>query len=189
MDDVRVVAKGDRNDHFGFNFRGIDAVVNAVGPVLRRHQVVVVPMVESIDYRQFVNPKKQTCGLALVTVRYRFHGPAGDHLDAVVVGESIDTSDKAVPKAMSVAFRTALLQSLALPTTEPDPDSESPERAAASDPDWLKDAVKGISDSKTAQDLETVAEFIKAGRAAGKCSDADAAALRAQYVAAEQSIA
>lgn len=36
MGDVQAVRKGDRNEVQGFNFRGIDAVVNAVGPALRR---------------------------------------------------------------------------------------------------------------------------------------------------------
>ena len=41
----------------------------------------------------------------------------------VVIGEAGDSGDKATPKAMSVALRTALLQTLMLPTDEPDPDS------------------------------------------------------------------
>ena len=45
----------------------------------------------------------------------------------------MDSGDKATAKAMSVAFRTALLQALALPTDEPDPDSQSYERSSAND--------------------------------------------------------
>ena len=45
-----------------------------------------------------------------------------------VAAEAWDSGDKAAPKAMSVAFRTALLQALALPTDDPDPDSQSYER-------------------------------------------------------------
>ncbi len=41
----------------------------------------------------------------------------------------MDGGDKATAKAMSVAFRIALLQALALPTSEPDPDSSSYERS------------------------------------------------------------
>ena len=33
MDDVQAVKKGDRNTQQNYNFRGIDAVINAVGPV------------------------------------------------------------------------------------------------------------------------------------------------------------
>ena len=43
MDEVRAVEKRDRNTHQNFSFRGVDAVVNAVGPVLRKHGVVVMP--------------------------------------------------------------------------------------------------------------------------------------------------
>ena len=50
MADVDHVSKRDRNEHQKFMFRGIDAVVNAVGPVLRKHKVVVVPDVKSVTY-------------------------------------------------------------------------------------------------------------------------------------------
>lgn len=45
----------------------------------------------------------------------------------------MDSGDKATAKAMSVAFRTALLQALCLPTDEIDPDAESYERSSAED--------------------------------------------------------
>jgi len=47
------------------------------------------------------------------------------------VAESMDSGDKATAKAMSVAFRTALLQTLCLPTDESDPDADSYVRSAA----------------------------------------------------------
>lgn len=131
MEDVRAVAKKDKNAAQGFNFRGIDAVVNAVGPALRKHNVVVVPIVEDYDYSTVeVGQRRTPMAHVIVRVRYRFVGDE-DSLDAVVIGEAMDSGDKAVPKAMSVAFRTALLQSLALPTDEPDPDANSYERAPA----------------------------------------------------------
>jgi hypothetical protein len=60
-----------------------------------------------------------------VTVRYRFVGPGGDALETVVAAEAMDAGDKATSKAMSVAFRTALLQALALPTDDKDPDQDT----------------------------------------------------------------
>ena len=70
-----------------------------------------------------------------LTVRYDFYGPAGDSISATVAAESFDSGDKATAKAMSVAFRTALLQTLALPTDEvDDPDHVTYERASASTP-------------------------------------------------------
>lgn len=130
MDEVQAVAKKDRNQAQGFNFRGIDAVVNAVGPALRKHKVIVVPQLLDKVYGTVEVGKNRTpMGHVTVTVKYTFYGPAGDSIEAIVVGEAMDSGDKAVAKAMSVAFRIALLQSLALPTDEPDPDSQSYERS------------------------------------------------------------
>ena len=126
MGDVQAVAKRDRNTHQNFNFRGIDAVMNAVAPALRKHGVVVLPNVESWTFEPVeVGQKRSLMGHALVHVTYTFVGPEGDHVTCSVLGEAMDSGDKAVPKAMSVALRTALLQALALPTDEPDPDSET----------------------------------------------------------------
>lgn len=130
MGDVRGVAKKDRNTQQNFSFRGVDAVVNAVGPALRTHGVVVLPKVLWKEYGSFQTKGGTTMHTATLEVEYTFVGPAGDTLSCSVIGESADAGDKATPKAMSVAFRTALLQALALPTDEPDPDASSYERAA-----------------------------------------------------------
>jgi hypothetical protein len=58
----------------------------------------------------------------IVQVRYEFYGPHGDSISAVVCGESFDMGDKALAKAYSVALRTCLLQTLCIPTDDPDPD-------------------------------------------------------------------
>lgn len=130
MADVQAVAKKDRNEHQKFNFRGIDAVLNAVGPALRKHAVVVVPHVDDVTYDVVQTSTGKPSTACRVVVTYAFHH--GDSsLACRVAAEAWDHGDKAAPKAMSVAFRTALLQALALPTDEPDPDASTYERAAA----------------------------------------------------------
>lgn len=132
MGEVRAVGKDDRNSQQGYNFRGVDAVVNACAPVLRRHGVIVAPMMENSSWRDVKTSTGKDSREVTVTVRYRFYGPAGDYIDAIVPGESMDFGDKGAPKAMSVAFRTALIQTLCLPTHDVDPDSESYERGSGS---------------------------------------------------------
>ena len=127
MGDVRAVGKDEKNKHQGFKFRGIDAVLNAVGPALRSHCVIVTPHLDSLTRRQTTTAGGSTMNCVDVVVTYTFTGPAGDVLTATVPGEAFDSGDKATPKAMSVAFRTALLQALALPTLDTDPDAESPQ--------------------------------------------------------------
>lgn len=128
MKDVTEVGKGDRNDFHKFMFRGIDRVINEVGPALRRHGVLVIPELRDLTSRDVTTSKDKSTREVTVTVAYTFIGPEGDQLTAVVPGEAQDSGDKAVSKAMSVAFRTALLQSLTIPTEQRDPDTQSYER-------------------------------------------------------------
>lgn len=130
MEDVGAVRKAERNQAQNFNFRGIDAVVNAVSPALRKHGVIVVPEVQSNEYTTVeVGKNRTTMGHARVTVTYKFYAPDGSYIPATVSAESMDSGDKATAKAFSVAFRTCLLQTLALPTDETDPDHDVYERS------------------------------------------------------------
>lgn len=128
MADVDHVAKRDVNQHQKFNFRGIDAVVNAVGPALRKHKVIVVPVVESVEYEEVKTSGGKASTACRVLANYVFYADDGSSITTTVAAEAWDSGDKSAPKAMSVAFRTALLQALALPTDDPDPDSHTYER-------------------------------------------------------------
>jgi hypothetical protein len=121
MNDVRSVSKADTNSHFGFKFRGIDTVLDHVAPALREHGVVVIP-----ELREQSSEVVGKSVRVLVKVAYTFYGPKGDSITAVVPGEAMDAQDKASSKAMSVAFRTALIQALAIPTGERDPHAGEP---------------------------------------------------------------
>jgi hypothetical protein len=141
MEDVRAVRKESTNRQGGYNFRGIDAVVNAVGPILRRHRVTVMPhKVKSVEYATVVvGQNKTTMSSVRVVMVYRWRGPAGDHLDTQVPGEAFDSGDKATAKAMSVAYRTLFLQGLTLPTDEPDPDSHTYQQTGQVTPEMERD--------------------------------------------------
>ena len=128
MDEVQAVGKKNRNTEQGYNFRGIDAVVNAVGPAFRKHGIIAVPMKSQAAFRDVLTTREKRSRECTVSVTYRFYGPAGDFIDAEVPGESMDFGDKGAAKAMSVAYRIALLQVLCIPTDEPDPDAQSFER-------------------------------------------------------------
>lgn len=135
MKDVGAVKKGDRNTAQNYSFRGVDAVVNAVYPALVEHGVSVMPNVRSFEYGTVETGQRRTpMGHARVVVEYTFTASDGSAVTASAAGEAFDSGDKATPKAMSVALRTALLQSLMLPTDDPEPDAQSYERAPMVDP-------------------------------------------------------
>jgi len=148
MDEVQVVRKDGKNTDQGYNFRGIDAVVNALGPVLRKHRIVPVPHKTEAKYRDVLTSREKRSRECTVTVTYRFYGPAGDYVEAEVPGESMDFGDKGAPKAMSVAYRIALLQVFCIPTDEADPDQHSYERAP--EPPPVDPAVLELNAAKNA---------------------------------------
>ena len=122
--DIGAVGKEDRNSQQGFNFRGIDAVLNAVSAPLIKHGVMVYPRLKNLDKGTATTSKGSVMNTVVVTVEYIFTD-GEEQISVVAPGEAFDSGDKCVAKAMSVAYRTALIQALSLPTDEPDPDSES----------------------------------------------------------------
>lgn len=134
MSDVQAVGKDGFNEQQRYKFRGIDATVNAVGPALRKHGVIVVPELLDASWRDVQTVRGNPARECTVKVKYTFYSPYGEKLEVTVPGESLDSGDKGAAKAMSVAFRTALLQALCIPTDDPDPDSHSYERAAQAVP-------------------------------------------------------
>jgi hypothetical protein len=161
MKAVGAIAKKDKNTAQGFNFRGIDSVVNAVSPALQKFGVVVVPSVEEYDYQTVEIGRNRTAmGHVRVKVTYTFIGVNGDAIKATVVGEAMDSGDKATAKAMSVAFRTALLQSLSLPTDEADPDATSYERSSSDDVLAPQAILTKIHQSTTIESLSEIGQYI-----------------------------
>lgn len=151
MRDVTGVGKNDFHDSPSakFKFRGIDAVINAVGPALRAHGVICMPQLVEITQRDVLTSKEKKARETVVRVRYVFTGPDGTSLTCEVAGEAMDNGDKGTAKAMSVAYRVALIQALCLPTDEPDPDHAAYERAAdPARPDYVEARAELASEAK-----------------------------------------
>jgi len=135
MESVRSVAKGDFNEDQGFRFRGIDAVVDAVGPALRAYGVHVRPRRILGQWPEVYTSKRGSRMVnRVVHVEWEVTGPLGDSFLGESMGEAADMGDKSLTKAQSVAYRVYLLQALAIPTGEPDPDASAHERANEGDP-------------------------------------------------------
>lgn len=129
MELVQTIRKTGRNNDQHYNFRGIDEVVNVVGPALRAHAVTVVPTSESLETERYETRSGALMQGVIVRMKYTVYGPAGDSFEGSAFGQASDSGDKAVPKAQSVAYRTFLLQALTVPTDDPDPDQYTHERA------------------------------------------------------------
>lgn len=147
MDDVPEIKKGDRNNFHNFMFRGVERVVNHVGPAFRKHRVLMLPVNVEHSSRDVLTDKGKTAREVTVIVTYTFTGPAGDSLTVKVPGEASDLSGSATSKAMSVAQRIALLQAFTIATQQVDPEASAMTRGA--DPMLeLKKQIKAEADSR-----------------------------------------
>lgn len=157
--DVKPVSKDQRNEQQRFLYRGIDGVLNAVGPALRAHGVFITAELGKLEVGTVeVGKDRKPMAYVMLHCRYHFNGPRGDAVITEVAAEAMDSGDKAVSKAWSVALRTALLQVFAIPTDEPDPDASSYERSAPSaDRDRTPEA-QAVADAALAADALIVVQ-------------------------------
>lgn len=128
MKDCGFVAKDSKNAQQGYKFRGIDAVMNALNPALIKNKVFVVPEVIDQTREERTTSKGGLLIYSIVTVRYKFYAEDGSYVEACVIGEGMDSGDKATNKAMSAAFKYACFQTFCIPTEEmKDSEDDSPE--------------------------------------------------------------
>ena len=125
MGEIGAVGKTSKNQQQGFMYRGIDAVMNALQPALIKYGVFVVPEILEQAREERVNAKGTTLIYSICKIKYTFFAEDGSSISAVVIGEGMDSGDKATNKAMSIAFKYACFQVFCIPTEEMvDPDAE-----------------------------------------------------------------
>lgn len=131
--DIGPVSRSQKNVQQGYNYRGIEAVMNALNPALVKHGVFIVPRV--LDSKRETRDTRSggTMMYTIMTVEYSFVGPDGSSVRAVVVGEGSDSGDKSSNKAMTAAFKYAVGQVFSIPfdlvDSEDDAHSHAPRPA------------------------------------------------------------
>jgi hypothetical protein len=130
MNEVGAIEKSQTNKIQGFKYRGIDDVMNALQPLLSKYKVFVVPEVleQTREERQTV--KGGNLIYSICKIKYTFYAEDGSNVSATVIGEGMDSGDKATNKAMAIAFKYAFFQVFCIPTEEmKDPDADTPEES------------------------------------------------------------
>lgn len=147
MGEIGAIGKTSKNTQQGFMFRGIDAVMNAINPALVKYKCFIVPEILEQTREERQTSKGNLLIYSIVKVRYRFYAEDGSYIESVVIGEGMDSGDKATNKAMSIAFKYACFQVFCIPTEEMvDPDSECHTVAPKSEPKKCEDKEPDVSD-------------------------------------------
>lgn len=128
MDEIGAVGKNDVNKTQGFKYRGIDAIMNAINPALINNHIFIVPEVLEQTRENRTSAKGSQLIYSVCKIKYTFFAEDGSHIEAITIGEGMDSGDKATNKAMAIAFKYACFQVFCIPTEEMvDPDGESHE--------------------------------------------------------------
>ena len=128
MAEVPAIGKDRRNREQGFQYRGIEDVMNVLQPILSKYKVFIVPEVLEQIREERATKSGKSMLYSILRIKYTFYAEDGTHVEAIVVGEGMDMADKASNKALAVGMKYALFQVFCIPTEEMvDPDSETPE--------------------------------------------------------------
>ena len=133
MQEINAIGKDRCNQTQNFKYRGIDDVMNELHSVLAKCGVFVVPQV--LDEARTTGKTKSGNDMfyTRLKIKFTFYAEDGSYIESIVIGEAMDTGDKASNKALSVGFKYSLLQVFCIPTEdEKDPDAQSPEPQAGS---------------------------------------------------------
>lgn len=118
----------------GYAYRGIEQITKEAQRLFAEHGVIYVPRVLSHETRDLVVNSKPWTDTVLL-VEYDVIGPGGPE-DRITVGPLLaigrDNSDKGANKALTQAFKYALIQTLCISDAKDDADGQTHEADAGS---------------------------------------------------------
>ncbi len=127
MTKINAISKGRKNQQQGFSYRGIDDVMNELHPIMAECGLFVVPTVLNEIRTEGKSSRGGSLYYTRLTIKFTFYASDGSNVEAVVIGEAMDSGDKASNKALSIGLKYAMLQVFCIPTEdEKDPDAQSP---------------------------------------------------------------
>ena len=149
LKETKAITKSEKNQQQGFKFRGIDNVMNELHELFAKNDVFILQEVQGFTTENRPTKSGGTNTFTRATIRFCYMTTDGSHVDTVNVGEAMDSGDKGMNKAMSIALKYSLLQMFLIPTEEQkDPDSTTPEET-----DYLAMALQEIN---AAQSIDTL---------------------------------
>ncbi len=168
------IAKLKRNQQQGYNFRGIEDAMNELNPLLVANGIVVMHSYSDLNVSERIKGDPadgKASRFATIKGAFRFMAEDGSHLICECYGEAMDSGDKAVTKAQSVAFRTALFQTFVVPFMAVDPEDDD-------SADWRQECADQVAQAETEADLKAVAKEAVAKFNAAKDRDGYAAFVK-----------
>jgi hypothetical protein len=118
MAEVPSISKGRTNQQQGYKFRGIDDMYNALHPIMSKHCVFATSEVLSERREERTTARGGVLIYTILNVKFTFYTSDGSFIQSTMIGEGMDSGDKSANKAMSTAFKYALMQLFCIPTED-----------------------------------------------------------------------
>jgi len=127
MTGIDPIAKDKQNVQQGYKFRGVEAVYGVLNPMLIANKVLLIPECIEHHIEQFASKSGGALFRAIVKMKYTLLSTEdGSSIECTMMGEGMDSGDKATPKAVSIAFKYLCFQLFCIPVEgADDPDKDS----------------------------------------------------------------
>ena len=169
------IAKSQTNAQDQYQFRGIDDVYNRLSPILATHKLCILPRV--IERTLIERSGTQGALLISVSVKTAFDLVSAEDGSVHVIesyGEAVDGGDKATSKAMTAAFKYAVLQAFCIPVNGmEDADAKSHQLRKN---DHVEEPVQGWE--QWSRDIVDVVRVCETGQALDRLQNINRALLR-----------
>lgn len=125
INDIGVVSKDKVNKQQGFKYRSVDDVYSVLNPALAKNKVFILPEIME-EHREIGTSKSGGRVVSVILkMKYTVYAEDGSHIETILKGEAMDTGDKAINKAMAIAYKYLCFQLFCIPVEDMvDPDAE-----------------------------------------------------------------
>lgn len=167
INDIGTVSKDKINKQQGFKYRSIDDVYSVLNPALAKNRVFIVPEIlnESREIKTTAKGTQMIC--VILDMKYTIYAEDGSYIQTTLKGEAMDTGDKAINKAMAIAYKYLCFQLFCIPVEDmTDPDSESHElKHDKKENAGQKGRTSGTQNKKTPENSKEAEQGNEAGSA------------------------
>ena len=121
---IGVIGKDRTNKIQNYQFRWIDDMYNALNQHLTEEKVFFTSEILSTEREERESKNGWTLIYSVITMKFTAYAEDWSNVSSTTVGEAMDSWDKSMNKAMSTAYKYALMQIFCIPT-EDDKDTEN----------------------------------------------------------------
>ena len=170
------IAKARVNEADDYKYRSVDDLLDRLAPLLAKHRLCVLPRALERTVTERQDDARHLLYHACLRVAFTLTSVEDGSSHIVeAFGEALDASDKATSKAMSAAYKSAMIQTFCIPIYgSEDPDRTSPRTSART---HLAEPVQGWE--QWARDIEDIVSLCESDAAIGLVQERNRELLKA----------